>query len=66
MKIKKAAIAAAVFTAALNFNGCGAYGPPPDDEIEYEKTHSIVSSDTIVLQHESESNTSEENTLQNE
>lgn len=54
--IKKAAITAVVFSAALNFSAC-AYGPP-EDELEYEKeTNSTVSSDTIVLQNEAESST---------
>lgn len=63
--IKKAAIAAAVFSVALNLSAC-AYGPP-EDELEYEKaTDNTVSSDTIVLQNEAENITSEENTSKHE
>lgn len=40
MKIsKKAVIAAAVFSAALNLSAC-AYGPPPDDW-EHENSSSV-------------------------
>ncbi|MGN1423474.1 MAG: hypothetical protein ACI4XA_08880 [Oscillospiraceae bacterium] len=30
-KGKRALLAATVFVASLNMNGCGVYGPPPDD-----------------------------------
>lgn len=30
---KKLLVTAAIFTAALNMNGCGAYGPEPDDDM---------------------------------
>ncbi len=41
MKKKKgAALAALVFSAAMNMNGC-VYGPPPDSIMEAEKPDSI-------------------------
>ncbi|MDE7293874.1 MAG: hypothetical protein K2N72_05570 [Oscillospiraceae bacterium] len=37
MKIKKkAAIAAAVFAVAMNFNGCGTYGPPTTESNDFD------------------------------
>ena len=39
---KKAAAAAVVFSAALNFNGCGVYGPPVDDGEEPQVPYGYV------------------------
>lgn len=67
MKIKKkAAIAAAVFTAAINFSACdnyasGVYGPP-SEEWEYEETDTEIVSNDDAAQSETETDpdTSEE------
>ncbi len=61
MKIKKkAAVAAAIFTAAMNFSACdnyasGAYGPP--EEREYDI---VVNDDTAQSDTESDPDDSEE------
>lgn len=33
---KKLAAAALMFAATLNMNGCGVYGPPPEDDISFD------------------------------
>ncbi len=52
MKInkKKIVLAAAVFSAACNLNGCGVYGPPPDSDV-FDDSYSIQTSgedDSVV------------------
>lgn len=42
---KKAALAAVIFSAALN-TACAVYGPPPEDWDREEKGTEIVSNDT--------------------
>lgn len=60
MKIKKkAAIAAAVFSAAMNFSAC-AYGPPPGEE-EYDEPGAETGNNEYVSQTESSFDLSDEN-----
>ncbi len=45
---KKAAAAAVVFSAALNFNGCGVYGPPVDDGEEQQVPYGYVADGSVA------------------
>ena len=58
---KKAALAAVLFSAALN-TACNLYGPPEFEEWEFEEndTEIVINDDTTQIEEETDPDTSEE------
>lgn len=55
---RKAALAAVLFSAAVNMNGC-AYGPPPDEAVMNAPRQDTTSITSEIQESESETVTSE-------
>lgn len=38
---KKILLLASAFSSVMNMNGCGAYGPPPDEQMQHPKGEQV-------------------------